>query len=382
MNLLLPADIEPLLEDRPGPCLSFYVPISRPGARTQQGSIRLKNLLRRAGEELRTRKLDDNAVETLLGPAEDLVADSSFWNTQEEGVALFRAPGFMQVFHLPRAFAERCVVADHFFLKPLLPLVADGDTFYVLALSQNETRLLEATCRLVRRLALKNLPHSLIEALGEQKTPQDLTYHTASSAPAGALPAIYHGRGVGAGDKKDELHRYLRQVEVAVRGLLAGRNAPLVLAGAEPLPSIYREISGYPHLASPVIPGNPEHLTDDELGDRAWQLLQPTFDEIRRRAAERFGELAGTGQASSDVREILPAARHGRVEALFLACDADLWGRLDPREKVEVHAAPEEGDEELLDAAALFSLRHGGTVYGLGRGEIPGGGDLAAVFRY
>jgi hypothetical protein len=123
-------------------------------------------------------------------------------------------------------------------------------------------------------------------------------------------------------------------------------------------------------------------VTDEELRDRAWQLLEPAFRETRRRTAEHFGELAGTGKASSDVVEILPAARNGRVEALFLACDADLWGRLDPREKVEVHKAPEEGDEDLLDAAALFSLRHGGTVYGLDRAEIPGGGDLAAVFRY
>jgi hypothetical protein len=379
---LLPADIEPLLEDRPGPCLSFYVPTSRPGARTEQGAIRLKNLLGRAGAELRARELDETAIEGLLGPLEDLLGDSSFWNTQEEGMALFRSPGFTQVFHLSRAFPERCIVGDHFFLKPLLPLVAEDDAFHVLALSQNEVRLLEATRRVVRRLELKDLPHSLIEALGEQKTPQYLTYHTASAAPAGALPAVYHGRGVGVGSEKDELHRYLLQVEAAIRGLLAGRASPLVLAAAEPLPSIFREISGYSHLAAPVILGNPEHLTDEELRDRAWQLLQPTFQEVRRRATERFGELAGTGRASSDVAEIVPAARQGRVEALFLACDKDVWGRLDAGEKVLVHPAPEEGDEELLDAAALFSLRNGGAVYGLDRGEVPGGGDLAAVFRY
>ena len=59
-------------------------------------------------------------------------------------MALFRAPGFTQVFHLPRAFPERCAVGDRFFLKPLLPLVAEDDVFYVLALSRNEVRLLEA----------------------------------------------------------------------------------------------------------------------------------------------------------------------------------------------------------------------------------------------
>ena len=124
-------------------------------------------------------------------------------------------------------------------------------------------------------------------------------------------------------------------------------------------------------------------MSDVELRDRAWRILEPMFQEARRRAAERFGELAGTGRASNDPAEVLPAAHDGRIEALFLACDADLWGRLDdPMGRVRIHAAPEEGDEDLLDAAALFSLRHGGTVYGVDHGEVPGGGDLAAVFRY
>lgn len=381
MNLLLPADVEALLEERPGPCISIYLSNLHTGTRTAQGAIRLRHLLDRLGEELSARGFDESAGAALLVPLEELLDDAMFWNRQEEGVALFRAPGFTRTFHLPRAFVERSTVGEHFIVKPLLPLVAGDDVFYVLALSQNEVRLLEATGGAVRRLGSGDLPHSLVDALGEQKTAQYLQYHTASSAAAG-VSAVYHGHGVGPGDTKDELRRYVRQIEAAVRKLLAGRTAPLVLAGAEPLPSLYREIGGSAHLADATIPGNPEPLADEELGERGRQLLAPVFQETRRRAAARFAELAGTGRASSDVTEILPAARHGRVEALFVACNTDLWGRLDPLEKVEVHAAPQAGDEELLDAAALFSLRYGGTVYGLDRGEVPGGGDLAAVFRY
>lgn len=382
MNLLLESDLEPLLDERPGPCISLYLPLSGIGTRALQGGIQLKNLLREARAGLQARGLDPGGIESLLGPLEDLVTDLSFWNTQEDGVALFRSPGFTRAFHLPHAFAQRCVVGDHFFLKPLLPLVSSGETFYVLALSQNGTRLLEATCRTVRRLHPEGLPGSLVEALGEVKTAQYLQYHTASSAHGGQA-AVFHGQGVGEGDVKEELRRYLRQVESAMRKLLAGRTAPLVLAGAEPLPSLYREISAYPHLAAAPIPGNPEHLSDGELRDRAWDLVAPAWREERLRAAERFEDLSATPRASSDVTAILPAASHGRVDTLLLACDADLWGRIDDREgTVQVHAAPEAGDEDLLDAAARLSLLHGGTVYGVDRGEIPGGGQLAAVFRY
>ena len=383
MNLLLESELEPLLDERPGPCISLYLFLSGIGTRALQGGIRLKNLLREARAGLQARGLDPDAIESLLDPLEELVTDLSFWNTQEDGVALFRSPGFLRVFHLPHDFAQRCVIADHFFLKPLLPLVSRGETFYVLALSQNGTRLLEATCRTVRRLHPEGLPGSLVEALGEEKTAQHLQYHTASRAPR-AQVAVFHGRGTAESETKEELRRYLRQVESAVSRLLAGRTVPLVLAGAEPLPSLYREISGYPHLAAESIPGNPEPLRNEELRDRAWEILEPVRREELQRAAERFEDLSATLRASSDLMAILPAARAGRVEALLLACDADRWGRLDESEGKlqEVHATPEQGDEELLDAAARLSLRHGGKVYGVDRGELPGGGEVAAVFRY
>lgn len=381
MSLLLERDLGPLLEERPGPCLSFYLPLFGPGPRAQQGPIRLRNLLDRARSDLRAQELQEVAVATLLGPLEDLLTDHSFWSSRESGVALFRAPGFLRAFHLPEAFAERLVVGEHFLLRPLLPLVANDAPFHVLALSQNEVRLLEATSGSVRRLHVDGLPRSLADALGTQTTPQDLQYHTASRS--GALPAVYHGHGVGEGEARQELRRFVRQVETELRKLLAGRREPLVLAGAEPLPSLYREVNGYPHLAAEVIAGNPEHLSDRELRDRAWEILEPTFQQARRQAAERFAALAGTGRASNDPVEVLPAAQNGRVEALFLACDSGLWGRRDlALGEVQIHAEPETGDEDLLDTAALLSLRHGGMVYGVHRGQVPGGGDLAAVFRY
>ena len=382
MDELSATELKPLLENRPGPCISLYCSNSPPGNRTPQGAIHLKNLLHQVQSVLLERLAEQEEIDDLLDPVKDLLGDVAFWNDSVEGVAIFRAPSFLHVLHLDRAFPERWFVGERFFLKPLLPLVASHGVFHILALSQNEVRLLEAGGGTVRRLTGADLPKDLVSALGGQKTPQYLQYHSASSAPTGALPPQYYGQGVSAGDDKDELRRFLRHVDRAVCDLLAGRSTPLVLAGADPLPALYREISGYPHLADRMIPGNPERLTDESLRDRAWQLLEPTFQASRRHTFERFDALIGTGKASTDMAEILPAARHGRVESLFLACDADVWGRLDSTEKIEVHAVPEKGDQELINAAALLSLGQGGTVYGLDRGEVPGGGDLAAIFRY
>jgi len=59
-------------------------------------------------------------------------------------MAVFCSPNHFHVYHLPFHVTEQVVVATHFSLKPLLPVLNDG-RFFVLALSQNERRLVEGT---------------------------------------------------------------------------------------------------------------------------------------------------------------------------------------------------------------------------------------------
>jgi hypothetical protein len=39
-------------------------------------------------------------------------------------------------------------------------------------------------------------------------------------------------------------------------------------------------------------------------------------------------------------------------------------------------------DEELLELAVTFTMQNSGEVYGLDPHEMPGGKELAAIFRY
>jgi hypothetical protein len=84
-------------------------------------------------------------VEELLQPARRLLDDSSFWQYQAEGLAVFLAAGTLRTFRVPVPFAELVVVAPGFHVKPLLALLTGDGLFYVLALSQNQVRLLVGT---------------------------------------------------------------------------------------------------------------------------------------------------------------------------------------------------------------------------------------------
>src|SRR5947208_14236686 len=54
------------------------------------------------------------------------------------------------------------------------------------------------------------------------------------------------------------------QVDQALRPFLNGLEVPLILAATEPIDSIYRSVSTYPHPLAQSISGNPETVSDAE----------------------------------------------------------------------------------------------------------------------
>jgi hypothetical protein len=345
----------------------------------QQDKIRFKNLLREAKENYRT--LEPNGPDP-LEPAEKLLRDSSFWMQRSRGLASFFSLGLFLHYRLPVSFKELVVVTHSFHLKPLLPLVSEECRFYILALSQNENRLIKANRFNAREIEVASIPKSIIETLKYDDPEKQLQFHTGTSA-AGKRPALYHGHGAGADDSKDNILRYLRQIDRGLQDLLAGEHSPLVVAGVENISSLYREANTYPHLMKEEIRGNPEGLSVEELQQQGWEIVRPYFEKSRQDAKERYHHLAGTGKATNNLKEVLSATFHGRVEVLFVAEGVEQWGMFDPLENtVKVHQKFEPGDQDLLNLAAVKTLATSGTVYLAEPGDVPGDGLLAALFRY
>ena len=55
---------------------------------------------------------------------------------------MFRTSDFLQTWRVPLAMPHHIWVGERLFLKPLVPLIGRDDPYYLLAVSQNEVRLL------------------------------------------------------------------------------------------------------------------------------------------------------------------------------------------------------------------------------------------------
>jgi hypothetical protein len=105
--------------------------------------------------------------------------------------------------------------------------------------------------------------------------------------------------------------------------------------------------------------------------------VEPRFLQAQREAAAKYQRLAGTGLTSRNPREIVPAAKEGRVEVLLAARQPTGVGT--------TNGGPSpNGDRALrdvLELAAVATLLKNGTVYAPPAGQMPGDGSVAAVFR-
>jgi len=363
-------------------CVSLFMPTHRAGRETEQDPIRFKNLLREAEERLETKGLRSPEVREMLKEPYRLLQDPGFWQRQSDGLAVFFSMDAFHFFCLPLAFEELVVISKRFHAKPLLPILTSDGLFYILALSQNQVRLLEGTRHTVDEVNLEGMVQSLAGSFPDASSDKQLQFHTGTPSGTGKRAAMFHGHDI-SNETKERILRWFRMIDKKLHDFFSDRQSPLVLAGVDYLFPLYKEANTYPHLMDEGISGNPEWLKPEELHDMAWVLLEPIFRKTRKEAVAQYRQLAGTGQTTTDVKEAVSAAHHGRVDVLFVAVGVQVWGNFDPdKDRVYVHESPEPGDEDLLDLAAIQSLIKGGTVYAVAPEEVPDQQPLAAVFRY
>ena len=381
MDLLRPRDLRALVEAPHEASVSIYMPSHRAGPETRQDPIRLKNLLGRAEEGLVEQGMRAPEAQELLAPAQELLGDEWFWQHQGDGLALFLSPSLRRSYRLPIRFEELVVAGGRFHIKPLLPLLSGDRRFLVLALSQNQIRLLSGTRQAVHEIELEDVPSSLRETAVHREM-RVLQFHVGTGRPGGRRQvANFHGHGTE--EDPEIVRKYFRRIDAGIREALPDERSPLVLAGVRYLLDLYREVSRYPNLVQEGVTGNPDEIRSKELHRLAWEVLEPRMRREQEEAAARYPELAERRLAISHLDQVVPAAHHGRVETLFVALSVRRWGVYDEESaRVEFHDRPHPEDHDLLDLAAAQTLLNGGVVYTGSAGDVPGDGPIAALLRY
>lgn len=366
---------------RRDPCISVYIPTHRSGKETSEGQdqILFKNNLQRAGKWLEKKGLKSDEREEILRPGFALLEDVMFWNKQEQGLAVFMAPGFFRKRKLPVSVAEKFFTGRSFYLLPLLPVLT-GRQFFLLVFSKEGATFYLGNAFGMRKVPVKGLPYGMDDVIHFEEKTAEKTFRRAD----GSVSANYHGHGPGLADEKGYITEYLKEVDdTLMKEVLGRRKLPLLLSAVDYLVSIYRRVNHYEYLSEEAITGNYEDENPDSLFRKAREILTPYFEEPVQKAIDNFYNYSDSGRVSSDPVVVIPASYYGRVQDLFIQKDVSLWGTFREEEnRLRIYEKKQADNDCLLNQAGIRTILKGGNAYVLEKDRMPEGRIAAAFMRY
>ncbi|MCK8115193.1 baeRF3 domain-containing protein [Anaerosoma tenue] len=373
MQLAQPAD---------GHRVSIYMPTSRFSPNNQEkDSTRLKNLLRDAEAALVGAGMRTADAQALLAPGRALLDDRPFWLRSRDGLAVLLGESSHHVLQIAMPVPEHVHVDHRFWIRPLLPLLGRDESYWVLALSQKRVRLLEGGPSSLVEVPAERIPESLSDALQwEDFEKASLQFHTGTSGSHGKRPAVFHG--TGEPDTKNELVRFFREIHRGLHEHLGKDHAPLVLAGVDYLIPLYREVSTCPSLLADAVTGNPDSLGEQVLHERSWEIAAREFSKPVEEAVTAIVEAWASQRVVTDPQQILEASANGRVGSLLVSESAGWWSPKEGAAEITVRDGYPEGDEDLLERAALDTLANGGDVLTVPADKMPHGARVVTMLRY
>jgi hypothetical protein len=385
MYLLKREELKELIQKNGKTFVTIYMPTHQSGQQTRQDPILLKNLLKKAEEQLKENKIDDTRIEKILEPGYDLLNDQNFWNKGEQGLAIFLTENYSKILKLPERFSEIVTVNSRFHLKQLLPFFTNDKRFFILTLSENQNRLIECTKYNCKQIEIEGMPNSMAKVLENfnlETTGRDIPYK-GNGKNKGNTTILSGGKGGSEELDNERVLMYFREINKHLSEYMREDIAPLILATVEEHYSIFNAANTYPHLAQEFIKGNPERTSNDELHEKAQHIVEKIFNKREEDAIEKYLNLYGTKNTVHNIQDALEKAYEGRIQTLLVAKGKEKWGTFDTMSlAVEEHDLHQSEDEDLIDLAAFYTMKNEGQVIVIEDEKMPKQMEVAGILRF
>jgi len=361
-------------------CVTIYLTTHGSGMEINEQNDKkaLKDALREARSSMEDLKIE-GVIDDILRPAEQLLRDDDFWHHQTRGLALFLAPDTHSCCLLPYDPGSVVHVHTSFILMPLVPLLMEGESYFLLTLSKHAAQLYQGYKFEMVKIDIPEMPRGIDDVVHYEEKRGGVLRRGDGSTGGSNL----HGLGADKTGDKAMLIQYFQEVNRTLKAqILGSANLPLLLAGVDYLLPLYREVNTYPHLIAEELHGNFEHMAQNQLFELAQKKMDPYFALERRKAFQNKADHGGA-PVTTFLQDVIRAAYEGRIAQLYVAKGQLLWGHYTAKpEEPVLHRDEEPGDDCLTNQAVVQTILHGGEAFVVDREKMPADGEMAAVLRY
>lgn len=344
-------------------CVSIILNTHRTSPDHQKDVITLKNLIKEAEERLMS-SLDKREAEKILESLNKLEASVDHTENLESLILFVNADqNISEYMRLPVKVVDRVIIGDTFATRDLLRAIHLTSSYYVLVLSQQKVRLIQAMND---------------EVIKEFTSPFPLE-NTGFYTNAGRESSY-------AARQTNLMADFFNLVDKEVNTIRKENSLPVLICTDE------ANFHEYLKVADDKDSIFEAHLNGNKLDEKAAAIVKEAWTVVKasteKRNAHRKAELdkaVGTGRFLSDVNEIMSAIKEGKVQTLFVQeglfqpavlenGSVTLLSETDEKPKVMV--------DDIYDEMIEMNMDYGGDSVFLKKEALADFNGFGAITRY
>lgn len=391
MQKLSRTAITELIEQAIGqPVATIYIPMHKSAAppHMSENQIRYKNCLNTAADRLQEQG-STHTAKMLRAHLDEMLSTIDYWEQPTSGVLLCAWDESLASFQLPIETEEYVAVDTCFHLAPILALLEDAQSFYVLGVVQHAPALYQGDMYTLEPSGI-SLPASLERGLNidenNQKSEQQRSVAGQGAVRQGANKGGlgFNGRGGARNPAEEDRLRFFRMIDAMVCEK-ADTALPLVLCGIEAETAEYRSISKYPHILKKTVAGSYGAADLPKTYHKALAIVREEVINTKHQAAiDEYERVRGAHPERVAIEQtaIEAAATQGRIDKLLLALEQHTRDTVqDARDAVPRITFPHKSAARINNLAQRV-WQMSGSIISLDRARMPEAQSMVARLRY
>jgi hypothetical protein len=343
-------------------CVTLVLNTHRTAPDNQKDVILLKNLIKETEERL-LQETDKKSAQSIVEHLSKLESEIDH-NHNLESLMLFVnvEKGVSEFMRLPVAVTDRVIIGDTFATRDLLRAIHLNSNYYVLVLSQQKVRLIQAFND---------------EAIKEFTSPfpiENTELYTTGIENS------------NASRQTSLLAEFFNRIDKEVNKIRKVSPLPVMICSEDGSFHDYLKIADEKHSIYEM------HLNGNRLEEKAaaivkeaWPILKEHVVSKNNARKSELDEAVGTGRFLSDVNDIYQAINEGRIQTLFVqqglfqpaVMDKDFIQLLVDKDEKQAGMI-----DDIFDELIEFNLNHGGDAVFLPAGTLDEFNGFGAITRY
>ena len=348
-------DIENILKDlqqlEGKPAVSVFIKTHRTFPDNEKDPIALKNQLKVVEEHLKQQHGADTAKQVIQQIQQETRDLNPNYNL--DTLAIFATPQQAKVLRFPFDTAERVIVGEQFAVRDLLRNMANAVHYYVVVVTREKGRLIEAT------------DDQVIHEFTASDNPS-------IELPHGPFPVVTDSLATTsvaerASNEDNYLRDFLNRIDKNVQAIRTQHQLPIIVVGDKRNIGFYKDVCDHPSAIMATV-DNATHLNDGSA-QHIIDCVQPSLQHYQQQQQiknkQTIQSLYGTQRARTDTQEIYRAIIEGNASTLYVRQGYVLHGSLDPEQR-KVTLSEDSGminpTSDIVDTFIELVNKHGGQV--------------------